>query len=206
MTTEDLPALRAILQDDEVMYAYGGAFREEEVLAWLKKMQTSYRENGYGLWAVVLKETGRMIGQCGLTNQTPLEKTVLEVGYLFAKEFWHRGFAAEAATVKDYSFRAFMPMSFAIIRCTNLAPRAVAKRLGMFVPSTSLSTIASGYASFSIVCGGMSRLRSAVSRTGRNTSIVARVGRTVFGEVNPTVLWTVRSESFPNPSDVTILP
>lgn len=134
MTTEDLPALRAILQDDEVMYAYGGAFREEEVLAWLKKMQTSYRENGYGLWAVVLKETGRMIGQCGLTNQTPLEETVLEVGYLFAKEFWHRGFAAEAATaVKDYSFSSLHADElFAIIRCTNLASRAVAKRLGMF--------------------------------------------------------------------------
>lgn len=40
-----------------------------------------YAHDGYGLYAVVLKQTGEMIGQCGLTNQAIGDKTVLEIGY-----------------------------------------------------------------------------------------------------------------------------
>lgn len=134
MTRDDLPGLRILLQDEGVMYAYNGAFQDDEVISWFDKMQTSYRQNGYGLWAVILKETGRMIGQCGLTDQTPFEKPVLEIGYLFQKEYWHRGYATEsAAAVRDYAFSSLQADElFSIIRCTNLPSRAVAKRLGMF--------------------------------------------------------------------------
>lgn len=134
MTPDDLPTLRAILTDDEVMYAYNGAFSEEEVRGWLDRAMLRYRENGFGLWAVVLKETGQMIGQCGLTYQTPLGEKLLEVGYLFLKEYWHRGYAAEAAAAcKEYAFSTLGAEElFAIIRCTNRASIAVAKRLGMF--------------------------------------------------------------------------
>ena len=133
MTPDDLPTLRAILTDGEVMYAYNGAFPDEEVGSWLDRMIDSYRQNGYGLWAVILKETGQMIGQCGLTDQSPLGKSLLEVGYLFLKEYWHRGYAAEAATAcKEYAFSMLgADELFAIIRCTNRASIAVAKRLGM---------------------------------------------------------------------------
>lgn len=133
MTPDDLPALRAILQDDEVMYAYEGAFSEEEVQNWLNRMLTRYREHGFGLWAVVLKETGGMIGQCGLTLQDCGGRQVLEVSYLFQKAYWHRGYAAEAAVAcKNHAFdKLGADEVYSIIRDTNAASQRVAVRNGM---------------------------------------------------------------------------
>ena len=69
MTQDDYGSLCKILQDEEVMYAYEHAFSDEEVQEWLDKQLARYREYGFGLWAVILKETDEMIGQCGLTMQ-----------------------------------------------------------------------------------------------------------------------------------------
>ncbi len=133
ITADDLPVLRAILTDEKVMEAYNGAFSEEEVLSWLDRTLARYQKDGYALWAVILKETGRMIGQCGLTNQEPLGETLLEVGYLFLKEYWHQGFATEAAEAcKEYAFKTLGANElYAIIRCTNRGSIGVAERLGM---------------------------------------------------------------------------
>ena len=69
MGQSDLAALCAILQDDETMYAYEGALSDDEAQAWLDRQMERYARDGFGLWAVVLKETGELIGQCGLTLQ-----------------------------------------------------------------------------------------------------------------------------------------
>ena len=49
----DWDGLCKILQDEEVMYAYEGAFDAQEVRNWLEKQWTRYREDGFGLWCVV---------------------------------------------------------------------------------------------------------------------------------------------------------
>jgi len=95
MRPSDYPALCKILQDAEVMYAYEHAFGDEEARAWLDRQFQRYREDGFGLWAVVLRETGEMIGQCGLSWQDWNGRQVLEVGYHLQKAFWHRGYATE---------------------------------------------------------------------------------------------------------------
>ena len=97
LNQSDFQPLCLILQDEETMYAYEGAFDDEEVKEWLDRQISRYRKWGFGLWAAVLKDTDEMIGQCGLTMQPWKEKQVLEVGYLFRRSFWHRGYAAEAA-------------------------------------------------------------------------------------------------------------
>ena len=51
------------------MYAYEGAFSDDEVQEWLDKQIFRYQKWNFGLWAVILKETNEMIGQCGLTKQ-----------------------------------------------------------------------------------------------------------------------------------------
>lgn len=115
------------------MRAYEGAFDEAEVLDWLRNQQRRYREEGRGLWAVLLKDGGEMIGQCGLTYQSWGERRVLEVGYLFERDFWHRGYATEAARAcRDYAFdRLGAQEVFSIIRDSNFASQAVARRNGM---------------------------------------------------------------------------
>ena len=58
-----------LLQDDEVMYAYEGAFNDQEVQNWLDRQFGRYRHDGFGLWGVVEKGSNELIGQCGITYQ-----------------------------------------------------------------------------------------------------------------------------------------
>lgn len=138
LTDCDLPSLKLILQDEAVMYAYNGAFNDDEVTRWLDKQLLNYEHYGFGLWAVIEQNSGLFIGQCGLTMQPCKGQEVLEIGYLFRKEFWHHGFATEAATAcKVYAFTKLdANVVYAIIRDTNLPSQNVAKRIGMLCVDT----------------------------------------------------------------------
>ena len=131
----DYSALCKILQDEEVMYAYEHAFSDEEVQEWLDRQLKRYEDYDFGLWAVILKETGELIGQCGLTMQDCKDKQVLEIGYLFQKAYWHKGYATEAAIAcKKYAFEILKATEvFSIIRDNNIPSQKVAKRNGMKV-------------------------------------------------------------------------
>lgn len=135
MTQGDFESLCKIMQDEETMYAYEGAFCDVEVQEWLDRQISRYRKWGFGLWAVILKETDEMIGQCGLTMQPWKDQEVLEVGYLFRRLYWHNGYASEAAKVcKQYAFEILDAKEVcSIIRDTNIASRNVAVRNGMTI-------------------------------------------------------------------------
>ena len=135
MEQSDYLALCKILQDKEVMYAYEHAFSDEEVQKWLDEQLSRYAQYGFGLWAVILKQTGEFIGQCGLTMQNFGSERVLEIGYLFQKAFWHQGYAIESAKAcKDYAFNVLKaPEVFSIIRDTNTFSQNVARRNGMTI-------------------------------------------------------------------------
>lgn len=137
MTAADLPALRAHLQDPEAMRAYEGPLSDAEVDAWLAKNLARYNSDGFGLWAVELRETGEVIGQCGITRQEINGESVIEVGYLLTRIHWHRGYATEAAAAsRDYAFEMLgAPRVYAQVRDTNLPSMNVAIRLGMTVRS-----------------------------------------------------------------------
>lgn len=134
MTADDLAPLRAILSDPVAMAAYEGAFDEAETEEWLARNLRRYAEDGFGLWAVDLEGAG-MIGQCGITRQRIDDDAVLEVGYLFQRAHWHRGYAVEAASAaRDWGLRELdAPAIWAQVRDTNLASMNVAIRLGMTV-------------------------------------------------------------------------
>lgn len=135
MTQEDYPALAAVLQDREAMFAYEHAFSDAETQAWLDRMLERYRTDGFGLWAVLLKATGEMVGQCGLTRQRVPEGEVLEIGYLFQRGHWKQGYAIEAARAcKAYAFETLLANEvFSIVRDNNIASMNVAIRNGMTI-------------------------------------------------------------------------
>ena len=138
LTQDDFEALRLILQDPEVMYAYEGAFSDTEVREWLDRQLARYEMWDFGLWAVVLKESGQVIGQCGLTMQPWKDREVLEIGYLFRRSCWHKGYATEAAIAcREYAFHTLGAGEVcSIIRDINLASQGVAKRNGMVPQDT----------------------------------------------------------------------
>ena len=129
----DYNALCRTLQDESAMYAYEGAFSDGEVQEWLDRQLGRYLKWGFGLWAVVLKESDMLIGQCGLTMQPWKDVEVLEIGYLFERRFWHKGYATEAAIAcKQYAFEKLGASEVcSIIRDTNTASQNVALRNGM---------------------------------------------------------------------------
>ncbi len=140
MDQGDFRSLCRILQDDEAMYAYEGAFTDGEVQEWLDRQIARYQAWGFGLWAVILKETNEMIGQCGLTMQPWKNREVLEVGYLFERRYWRRGYATEAAKAcKQYAFDVLQADEVcSIIRDTNIPSQRVALRNGMAVADRSV--------------------------------------------------------------------
>ena len=138
MTKDDYPALAAILQDEQTMYAYEGAFSDEETLAWLDRQMKNYSDYEFGLWAVLLKENGEMIGQTGVTWQKINDDKVPEVGYLFNRAFWGHGYATEAAIAcKQYAFEKIgFNEVYTIVRDSNIPSINVAIRNGMLARFT----------------------------------------------------------------------
>lgn len=129
----DLPAVSRLLQNETAMYAYKHAFTDADVQAWLDRQRRRYAAHGFGLWAVVLRETGAVIGQAGLTYQPYLDTQVLEVGYLLEPAYWRRGYATEAARAcRDYAFGSLGEDKVSsIIKSDNAPSIRVAERLGM---------------------------------------------------------------------------
>ncbi len=129
----DLQDLKEILQDPEVVYAYEHEFTDADVQVWLDRQRMRYAQYGFGLWALILKETGEMVGQAGLTMQTVESEEVLEIGYLLKKRFWHNGYAREAAEAcKQYAFAELhADKVYSIIKADNIASMRVAAAIGM---------------------------------------------------------------------------
>lgn len=133
MTMEDYDALYAVLADREIMQYYPYAFDSARVKDWIRRNQTRYRTDGFGLWAVCLKSTGEMIGDCGLTLQ-PIEGQLLpEIGYHIRRDCQRRGYAREAASaVRDWAFaHTEYAALYSYCKYTNTPSYRTAEAIGM---------------------------------------------------------------------------
>jgi len=135
LALDDLPSTREIVCDEQTMYAWNGAWSDEENLEGLQKQIRGYREDGFGRWAVVLKESGKVIGICGLMWCDTDNDKVLEIGYLFNNKYWHNGYATEASIAcKKYAFDVLnYDEVFSLIKFNNFSAMNVAIRNGMLV-------------------------------------------------------------------------
>ena len=105
MEETDIEALEKILGDPGIMRHYPCAFDNTAVRAWIRRNRERYRIFGFGLWAVCLKETGEMIGDCGLTMQLINGEIMPEIGYHIRADKQRIGYAKEAAiAVRDWTF------------------------------------------------------------------------------------------------------
>ncbi|MEI7845355.1 MAG: GNAT family N-acetyltransferase [Chloroflexota bacterium] len=112
----------------------------DDALGYLTKGPiASYARNGFGLWRVQFKNTGEVIGICGLVKRDSLSG--LDIGYAFLERFWSKGYATEAArAVKKYAMAPIGDESdshglglqrlFAVIDPENLFSDRVLEKLG----------------------------------------------------------------------------
>lgn len=105
MTENDFEALNKVLADSDIMQHYLYVFDEARVRNWIQRNMDRYRIFGFGLWAVCLKKTGEMIGDCGLTMQLINGQIKPEIGYHIRADQQRKGYAKEAAiAVRDWVF------------------------------------------------------------------------------------------------------
>lgn len=106
MKPDDFQALFLVLGDPETMWHYPYTFDGQHVKDWIERNMNRYRKDGFGLWAVCLKETGELIGDCGLTLQNINGEILPEIGYHIRRDCQRKGYAGEAAkAVRDWAFR-----------------------------------------------------------------------------------------------------
>ena len=132
-TLEDFDTLYEILSDKETMAHYPKPFDEEKVRGWIQWNLENYAKYGFGLWAVVLKATGEMIGDCGITIQNIDGELLPEIGYHIHKKYWRNGFGSEAArAVRDWTFEnTEYDCLYSYMKYTNAASYSTAIANGM---------------------------------------------------------------------------
>lgn len=133
LTMEDFEPLYEILSDTETMRHYPAPFTAEKVRSWITRNRERYEKDGFGLWAVVRRDTGECIGDCGLTLQDIDGETLPEIGYHIHKTLWRRGYGKEAArAVRDWAF-ANTPYDtlYSYMKYTNAASYGTAIANGM---------------------------------------------------------------------------
>jgi RimJ/RimL family protein N-acetyltransferase len=133
LSERNLPDLRAMMQDEQIMYAWEGALSDAEIQAWYEKQLSRYERDKLGIWAAVLKKNTKFIGYCGLLVENIDGVDKLGIAYMYNREYWHNGYAAEAA--KSCIRYAFAGLGYeevvAVVRDTNLPSINVAIRSGM---------------------------------------------------------------------------
>jgi ribosomal-protein-alanine N-acetyltransferase len=134
MLETDIDALHLIFTDPIVMASFGGELlNREQMQRWLQRNLDHQNQYGYGLFSVILKESGELIGDCGLEQMEVEGVQVAELGYDFRSDYWNQGYATEAAcVVRDYAFNILkLPQLISLIRVGNLASKRVAEKVGM---------------------------------------------------------------------------
>jgi len=131
----DGEAMDQVFGDAEVMRFGSGTRDPDWVRQWLRGCLEDYHAKwGFGLWAVVEKRSGTVIGFCGLSRFADVGgQAETEIGYRLARRFWGHGYATEAASaVRDYGFGTLnLSRMISIIDPRNAASLNVARKVGM---------------------------------------------------------------------------
>ncbi len=136
MEKTDIDGLHRIFSDENVLRAFGlDSFSREQMTRWLERNLEHQLRYGYGLWAVMLKSSGELIGDCGLENSEFKGRPCIELGYDFLSSHWNRGYATEAAgAVRDEAvqkLRIGLDSLCSFIRSGNAASQRISEKIGM---------------------------------------------------------------------------
>ena len=131
----DLQPFAELNADKDVMHYFPSVLTCEQSDTLADKFQHLILDHGWGFWAVELKATGQFIGFTGLNTQPEqfIFSPCVEIGWRFAKPYWHQGYATEAAKAcLKFAFETLQlkeVVSFTAVH--NTASEHVMQRLGM---------------------------------------------------------------------------
>lgn len=129
----DATSMLPVYSDAEVMrFIPGGALAGvAAVRRLLEQYARAQAERGFSSWAIVERETGRLVGDVGFGIFEPTGE--IELGYTLARAYWGRGLAVEAARAGLDAGLAHLDADriVAIVDVDNERSARVAERLGM---------------------------------------------------------------------------
>ena len=139
LTRADAPLILELLNDPDFLRFVGDrkVRTEEDARTYLADGPlASYGRNGFGPYAVELKQGGALIGICGLFKRDHLPDP--DIGFAFLPAWRARGFAGESAraVLDDSSTRLGLPRVLAIVDPANERSVGLLKRLGLEVAAT----------------------------------------------------------------------
>jgi len=104
-TSDDAKFILELLNDPAFIQNIGdrGLRTLEDARNYISnRLITSYKDYGFGMYLVVLKNTGEVAGLCGLVKRDGLDD--VDIGYAFLPRYWSKGYATEAAlAIKEYA-------------------------------------------------------------------------------------------------------
>jgi RimJ/RimL family protein N-acetyltransferase len=134
MRADDVEPLLAVFGDAELMRAFDAPpFDQSATEGWVGRNLEHQQRVGYGLFTVVLRTTGEVIGDCGLERMELEGRTEHELGYDLRRDVWGHGLATEAArAVVRHAFEELgLPRLVSLVRTTNRRSARVAEKIGM---------------------------------------------------------------------------
>ncbi|HVH53691.1 MAG TPA: GNAT family N-acetyltransferase [Actinomycetota bacterium] len=134
-TFGDLDDLFEIVGDPQTMTYYPEPYSRDRTLGWIEDNVRRYEVDGFGLWAMELRETGGFVGDCGPAVREVDRQREVEIGWHVNRAWWNRGLATEAAAAcREYCFDVLdLERVISLIRPENLPSRRVAEKIGMIV-------------------------------------------------------------------------
>lgn len=133
LSIDDAIDLSQVMCNAESMKYYPRAFTPNEVERWIQKNIDRYETFGYGLWGVVLKENGKLIGDCGLTIQNIDNELLPEIGFHINPAFCRNGYATEAgkATLSYCHAEYKLRQIYSYCNAENIPSRNTMVKIGM---------------------------------------------------------------------------
>ena len=133
ITQADFADWKAVLSDPENMKYYPKPYDDAGVQRWIDWSLANYASYGFGLWAVILRETGEFIGDCGITMQPINGQQLPEIGYHIRLDHHRMGYASEAsAACIRMAFEQFgFPAVYSYMTDANEPSWRTAMRNGM---------------------------------------------------------------------------
>lgn len=135
---DDRERLLRIYGDAEAMrwVADGVPLTQQQAANWLEVTANNYRQRGYGMYTVTLRNGGSIIEFCGLVHPDDQDKP--EVKYAFAREHWGHGYASEVvcALLPYAAEKLGLKQIIATVAPDNAASRRVLSKAGMTLIDT----------------------------------------------------------------------
>jgi RimJ/RimL family protein N-acetyltransferase len=133
---EDRAPFAELNGDPETLVFFPSTLTRAQSDAIVDRIEAAFKERGYGMWALEVRETGEFIGFTGLgpmPGDVPGGPGGTQIGWRLARTAWHHGYATEAARAAlDVAFTGLgLPEIWSYTSVLNTPSQEVMRRIGM---------------------------------------------------------------------------